>query len=985
MRNALCKWAMVWFFCGVTFLIAATLPAASPVIHASSGRQTPVASLTVEDGLEHPHVASQAGSRGPRCAAHHRAGKASASSYRIKASVMGGPPAIIEFTPLSGPVGTSVAIFGAGFDDVEAVRFNGVNAVFTVNSSTQITATVPVGATTGPITVETDDGVTTSAQPFVVLDSTTPGLPLISSFSPPSGPVGTSVTIFGDNFGGTQAVRFNGVNATFTVNSSTQITATVPVGATTGPITVTTPAGTATSQTPFVVTGAPASPPTIASFSPQSGPVGTSVVVLGANFGGTQAVRFNGVNATFTVNSPTQITATVPVGATTGPITVTTPAGTATSQTPFVVTQAPVILSFAPTAGPIGATVTITGANFEGATSVTFNGVNATFTINSSTQITATVPVGATTGLITVITPAGTATSQTPFVVIAPPTITSFAPTTGTVGTTVIIAGTNFEGATSVLFGGVAATFAVNRPTQITATVPIGAVTGPIRVTTPAGTATSSAIFTVTPRVPPQTIGVFRPGQAFLLRQSNTAGPPDIIAPLGQPGDLPVVGDWDGDGLSTVALFRNGQFLIRNENAADAPVTTVAFGQPGDRPIAGDWTGKGFDSIGVFRAGTFLLRNSNTSGSPDIVVNYGLPTDLPLVGDWDGDGQTTIGGFRPANGFFFLRNTNSSGNADLSFFYGLADDFPVAGDWDGDGVTTIGVLRRGTFFLRNTNTAGFADLAVAFGQPDDVPLAGRWKTPPLVPPGDFRTGNSTIVWRNRVTGQNAIWKMDGVNFVESIALPTVEDCWVIGGAADFNGDGNTDLLWRNQDITGFDAVWTFSGTTPTASLPVTPEQTDLNWRISCTGDVDRDGQPDIIRRNTATGAVEIWLMNGRARRSVASVVIPDLALSEQIVGSGDFDRNGLLDLLVHNRAEGKARIVTLLGTTAIGSRPLPALGSDWQLTAVGDYNRDGWPDIVWRNVTTGQNVIWLLRELALVQSVTIPTVSDQRWEIVGPR
>jgi hypothetical protein len=726
-------------------------------------------------------------------------------------------------------------------------------------------------------------------------------------------------------------------------------------------------------------------PPFISSFTPTSGPVGTSVTIFGSNFFEVTGVRFGGVPATFTVNSPTQITATVPAGATTGPISVITPGGTATSSRPFVVLETPIVTSFSPTSGPVGTVVTITGSGFVEVSAVRFGGVAATFTVNSPTQITATVPAGATTGPISVITPGGTATSSTPFVVLEAPTLTSFSPTSGPVGTVVTITGINFINVSSVTFGDLAARFTVTSPTQITATVPVGAVTAPIRVITPAGSATSATSFTVVPRVPPQTIGVWRPNQGFLLRQSNTAGPPDIAVPLGQPGDQPVVGDWDGDGKTTVALFRAGQFLLRNENAVGVPLTTVIFGQAGDIPVAGDWTGKGFDSVGVFRRGVFLLRNTNTSGAPDIIINYGLPTDLPVVGDWDGDGRTTVGAFRPSTGFFFLRNDNSSGNADLSFFYGLANDLPVAGDWDGDGVTTVGIFRAGTFFLRNTNTAGFADVAVGFGQAGDVPLAGRWKTPPVIPPGDFQTGNSTVVWRNQTTGETAIWVMQGTSFVRSEALPFVEDCWVVGGVADFTGDGATDLLWRNQDITGFDAVWTFTGLRPRAALPVTPEQTDRNWVISCTGDFDRDGQPDIVRRNLATDAVEVWLMNGLTRRAVLSLRIPGLGADERIVGSGDFEGNGQLGLLLQRQAVGTARVVTFIGATAVGSRPLPALGPEWRLGAVGDYNRDGQPDVVWRNERTGQNVIWLLRNLSLVQSVTLPAVPDQRWQIVGPR
>jgi hypothetical protein len=164
--------------------------------------------------------------------------------------------------------------------------------------------------------------------------------PTIASFDPTSGVVGASVEISGSGFGDSSnvtAVTFNGTAATFVVNSNVLITATVPAAATTGPIAVTDSEGTATSTTDFTVTPSPV--PTITSFNPTSGAVGTSVVITGTGFTGASAVTFGGTAATgFTVDSDTQITATVPTGATTGPIAVTTPGGTATSATDFTVT-----------------------------------------------------------------------------------------------------------------------------------------------------------------------------------------------------------------------------------------------------------------------------------------------------------------------------------------------------------------------------------------------------------------------------------------------------------------------------------------------------------------------------------------------------------------------------------------------------------------------------------------------------------------------
>jgi hypothetical protein len=236
--------------------------------------------------------------------------------------------------------------------------------------------------------------------------------PAISGFSPTGGPVGSSVTINGSGLTGATAVKFNGTAATFSIVSDSQITATVPAGATTGPISVTTAAGTATSSGSFSVA---VSAPTISSFSPASGSAGTSVTINGSGLTGATAVKFNGTAATFSVNSSTRITASVPAGATSGTISVTTAGGTATSSSSFTVTNAPLITGFSPTSGPVGTVVTITGSGFTGATSVKFAGVAAAFSVVSSTQITVTVPSGAKSGAISVTTPGGTAVSSQSF------------------------------------------------------------------------------------------------------------------------------------------------------------------------------------------------------------------------------------------------------------------------------------------------------------------------------------------------------------------------------------------------------------------------------------------------------------------------------------------------------------------------------------------------------------------------------------------
>jgi uncharacterized repeat protein (TIGR03803 family) len=223
--------------------------------------------------------------------------------------------------------------------------------------------------------------------------------------------------------------------------------------------------------------------------------VGATSQILGQGFTGATTVSFNGaVAAKFDVVSDTYMTAVVPAGALSGSVTVTTPAGTLASNRNFLVK--PQLKSFAPTSGVVGTTVTITGVSLTQTTNVTIGGKSASFTVISDTEVTAPIPAGARTAdAISITTPGGTATNTTKLVV--EPEITSFSPKSGPVATSVTITGHSFTGATAVTFGGVAATVDVISDTKVDTQVPTGAVTGPIMVTTPGGTATSKTKFTV--------------------------------------------------------------------------------------------------------------------------------------------------------------------------------------------------------------------------------------------------------------------------------------------------------------------------------------------------------------------------------------------------------------------------------------------------------------------------------------------------------
>lgn len=223
------------------------------------------------------------------------------------------------------------------------------------------------------------------------------------------------------------------------------------------------------------------------------------------------------------------------------------------------------------------------------------------------------------------------------------------------------------------------------------------------------------------------TPGQFRPTNGFVyLRNSNDTGFANTEFFFGQAGDIPVSGDWNGDGIDTVGIYRNGTFFLRNSNNTGFADLAVPFGAPGDIPVVGDWDGDGIDTVGIVRGNTVFLRNSNTTGFADIQFAYGNATDIFITGDWNGDGIDTIGAFRPTNGFVYLRNSNTTGVAEIEFFYGTAGDKPVAGDWNADGIDTIGIVRGNQWLLRNSNSTGFADVGFFYGTADDTPITGDW-------------------------------------------------------------------------------------------------------------------------------------------------------------------------------------------------------------------------------------------------------------------
>ncbi|MGH2718552.1 MAG: IPT/TIG domain-containing protein [Actinomycetota bacterium] len=423
------------------------------------------------------------------------------------------PPTISSISPTSGPVDQAVTINGTNLSGV-SVAFGAWGAAIKSTGSTSMVVFAPPGSGTVPIVATNPSSGASSSNVLGVGDSYTyvgPNVASISDDGTPAsgsdafGAAGSTLTITGSNLSNATSVTVGGAPCPVTNNPATMIQCTVPSGsAQRGAVLVSTPAG------------GPASPssggefnygPNLVSVTPASGVAGTPVTISGSNLSAVNGVTFDGVAAaSFSVQDDATVIATAPAPKASGAqnIQVTNPAGSsATGKFDRFTWNPPAISSLSTTSGLPGTPVTISGSGFTGVSAVKFGTTSATFTLINDDSITTSVPAITAGGsdAVTVKTPSGTSGASA-FTVEEPPTISGISPDNGPTqtATSVVISGSNLSGATSVTFGGAAATITGNTATSVTVTAPLSDADASVDVIvqTPSGQATSPTQFTYT-------------------------------------------------------------------------------------------------------------------------------------------------------------------------------------------------------------------------------------------------------------------------------------------------------------------------------------------------------------------------------------------------------------------------------------------------------------------------------------------------------
>lgn len=234
-----------------------------------------------------------------------------------------------------------------------------------------------------------------------------------------------------------------------------------------------------------------------------------------------------------------------------------------------------------------------------------------------------------------------------------------------------------------------------------------------------------------------------------------------------------------------------------------------------------------------------------------------------------------------------------------------------------------------------------------------------------------------------------IWTSNALNPSHPIAETVIQGSqnldpsWHIVGAADFNGDGKADILFQNSGNNAVD-VWLMNGPTVTTFGPILTTGSDPNWKVVGTGDFNGPGQTDILFQNSGNGAVDVWTMNGATVASYGPVLTTGDP-NWKVVGTGDFNGDGKTDILFQNSSNNAVDVWLMNGGTVATYGPILTTGPDpnWKVAGIADYNGDGMSDILFQNSGNNAVDVWTMNGATPSSyGPVLTTGPDPNWHVI---
>jgi hypothetical protein len=197
------------------------------------------------------------------------------------------------------------------------------------------------------------------------------------------------------------------------------------------------------------------------------------------------------------------------------------------------------------------------------------------------------------------------------------------------------------------------------------------------------------------------------------------------------------------------------------------------------------------------------------------------------------------------------------------------------------------------------------------------------------------------------------------------------------------------ILWHNKS-TGENTLWTVRGSNFVSATALPVNSDDPKWQMVGTGDFNKDGNLDILWQNQSTGQNTVWYMKGTSLSSTAPIKSAD-DRNWKLAGVADFNQDGWPDLLWQNLHTAQNAVWLMKGVTPVSYHLIVSNGDpNWRIVATGDMDADGKPDLILHNMSTGQNAIWYMNGLTIARGELIHypngtevNSTDLDWSLVG--
>jgi FG-GAP-like repeat len=481
-----------------------------------------------------------------------------------------------------------------------------------------------------------------------------------------------------------------------------------------------------------------------------------------------------------------------------------------------------------------------------------------------------------------------------------------------------------------------------------------------------------------------------------------------------------LAGDYYGAGTADGFVYHAGTYTTIDPAGA---LQTIARGVNDSGQAVGYYIGGGHIHSFLYDSGTFTQLDDPLANTSNGTQAYGINNLGQIVGVYFVSTNPGVAhGFVYSGGVFTTVDDPNAGSAggQGTFATGINDSGQIVGYYyDSAGVshgfvtTSQGVARNdftgdgdSDLLWRNSNGSGvvteWAMNSSTISSLTNVTYLGATVAPDsswsVAGVCDFNgDGKTDVLWRQASTGAVVAWQMNGAtiassNYVSYLGSTVAPDSsWSVAGTLDTNGGGQGGVLWR-QASTGALVLWQMNGATIGSSTNVTSGgvavKPDASWSVAGIGDLNGDGNSDVIWRNSNTGEVTAWFMNGSTVTASADLtsagasVRPDASWS--IAGVGDFNGDGNADILWRNSNDHSVVEWLMNGSTIIGGGNVTSGGSavapdaSWFVVEVGDFNGDGRSDILWRHNSDGvygQTSAWTMNGTNIVSS-NAPALSN---------